>query len=252
MSYVPNNSSVYIAAFSGAVTGALADGRALTDAVASDYANIQIAAGAYAQEVDTLWGATAANSLDVSSIRGCSQGVFSQRYVATGNVNYATPGTWVGLASAVIAMVQSGDTYVAGQGIVPAPGGIGAVSIDIPLATIQAQTSGTPFNIGAVLPTNAGLLGGEVKIITAVSGGSISAATLAIGSTSDAGHGSIMAPVNVFTGAATPGSAAGTDAYISRGGQQLQATLVSTGAALSTATAGHLTAVYFYSLIQGS
>lgn len=122
------------------------------------------------------------------------------------------------------------------------------VTTAIPLVTIQAQTSGTAFNVGAVLPTNARVLAAEINVATAVSGGSLSAVTATLqGGTDTAG--SMIASSSVFTGAkpiiATPGS----DPYTSRGGQQLKMTLTSTSDTLANATAGVLSVDVFYAVI---
>jgi hypothetical protein len=121
-------------------------------------------------------------------------------------------------------------------------------TLSIPLATIQAATSGTAFNIGPVMPANARLIDAQVNVITAVSGGAISAATLSVSGGADAVT-SIVGATNVFTAAPTPGAAVGTNPYPGRGGQQLKATLTTTGGAPSTATAGNLSVDVFYTIV---
>jgi hypothetical protein len=121
-------------------------------------------------------------------------------------------------------------------------------SIVIPLATIQAQTSGTAFNVGSALPTNARLIDAEVSVVTPVSGGSISAVTATLQGGSDAA-GSIIASHSVFTGANPLNSPVGSNPYPNRSGQQLKMTLTSTGGALSTATAGALQVDIFYTTV---
>lgn len=123
------------------------------------------------------------------------------------------------------------------------------ITTDIPLTTIQAQTSGVAFNVGSVLPANARLLGAEINVITALSGGSAASATAELQGGSDAA-GSIIASTTVFTGAATPISTPGSNPYQSRGGQQIKMTITGDGThALSTLTAGHLSVDLFVSVV---
>ncbi len=121
------------------------------------------------------------------------------------------------------------------------------VTIDVPLATIQAQTSGVAFNIGAVLPANARLEGIELDVLTTLSGGSAASAHATVQGGSDAA-GSLIGSTDVFTATGsfdTPGS----DPYPDRGGQQLKMTITGDGThALSALTAGHLSVVVVYSV----
>ena len=124
------------------------------------------------------------------------------------------------------------------------------VVVDIPLATIQAQTSGTAFNIGAALPTNAKLTAASITALTDLSGGSAASAHASLQGTGDSA-GSILGSTNVFTGApTTPQSVAGSNPYQSRSGQQLQMVITGDGThALSTLTAGHLSVDLYYSVL---
>jgi len=134
-----------------------------------------------------------------------------------------------------------------------AQGEIQHTTIDIPLATIQAATSGTAFNIGSALPANARLIATELDVLTALSGGSGASAHATIQNTGETA-GAILASTTVFTGAASvngsPGAAVGSNPYVSRGGQQLQMTITGDGThALSTLTAGHLQVHLFYAVV---
>jgi hypothetical protein len=123
------------------------------------------------------------------------------------------------------------------------------VTIDIPLATIQAQTSGTAFNVGSALPANAKLLSADINVLTALSGGSAASAVATLQGGSDSA-GSIIASTTVFTGAATPIATPGSNPYTARGGQQLKMTITGDGThALSTLTAGHLSVDVVYSVL---
>jgi hypothetical protein len=127
-----------------------------------------------------------------------------------------------------------------------------SVVIALPLATIQAETSGTAFNIGAALPTNARLDAVELNVLTALSGGGLSACHATIQNSVPETAGSVLASTSVYTGAAavngSPGAALGSNMYPSRGGQQLQMTLTAVGAALSAITAGSLSVRLFYTV----
>ena len=120
-------------------------------------------------------------------------------------------------------------------------------TIDIPLATIQAKTSTTPFNIGSVLPTNCQLLSTELDVIATVTGGSISACHIVVQNTS-AAAGEIMASSDVYTATGLQNHV-GSNPYQTRGGQQLQATLTTVGDTLANATAGHLAVSLFYAVL---
>jgi hypothetical protein len=122
------------------------------------------------------------------------------------------------------------------------------VTVDIPLATIQAQTSGTAFNVGAALPATASLIRSQVNVLTEVTGGTLSAVKAKLQGTGTAGElvgGS--AGVDVF-GATGPYTdvASGTELNVNRGGQQLKMTLTATGDTLADATAGHLSVDLYY------
>ena len=120
-------------------------------------------------------------------------------------------------------------------------------TIDIPLTTIQAKTSTTPFNIGSVLPTNCQLLSTELNVIQTVTGGSISACHVTVANTS-AAAGEIMASSDVFTATGLQNHV-GSNPYQTRGGQQLQAILTTVGDTLANATAGHLAVSLFYAVL---
>lgn len=121
------------------------------------------------------------------------------------------------------------------------------VTIAIPLATIQAKTSGTAFNIGSALPANAQLLGSAINVTTTVTGGTISACTMTVQNTGETA-GAIQASKSVFT-ATGRFNTAGSNPYQTRGAQQLQATLTATGDTLANATTGVLAVELFYAVL---
>lgn len=121
------------------------------------------------------------------------------------------------------------------------------VSIDVPLATIKAKTSGTPFNVGSALPSNARLVAAEVNVLQVVGGGAISACTSTLQATSETA-GAVLASADVHGGTGVKG-ALGSNPYPSRGGQQMQLTLTATGDTLANATTGHLTVDLYYAVL---
>lgn len=120
------------------------------------------------------------------------------------------------------------------------------VNIDIPLTTLQAQTSGAAFNIGSALPTNARLIDYALNVVQVLAGGSVNAAHITIQNTSETA-GAILASTNVFTGV-TVGSyfTIGSNPHPNRGGQQLQATVTTGADTMAHLTTGHLSVDLFY------
>jgi hypothetical protein len=144
-----------------------------------------------------------------------------------------------GQAKADIESLQAGTT-----------GSVVHLTIDIPLATLQAKTSGAAFNIGSALPTNAVILGPvSVNVIQVLAGGSVGAAHITIQNTGETA-GALVASTNVFTGV-TPGYfvTAGSNPFPIRGGQQLQATVTLTVDTMAHLTTGHLAVDIFYTVL---
>lgn len=138
-------------------------------------------------------------------------------------------------------LTNNGGVALAGNGLVH-------VTTQIPLATIQAQTSTVAFNVGAVLPANARLVDLNLNVATPITGGTISAITASVSGGSDAA-GSLIASHSVFTGANPTNSPVGSNPYPSRAGQQLKMVLTSTGDTLAHATAGSLNLEIFYAIL---
>lgn len=121
------------------------------------------------------------------------------------------------------------------------------VTVDIPLATITAQVSGTAFALGAALPANARVVDNEISCITPLSGAGATSAHATLQGGTDAA-GSMIASSDVFTAAGTF-APVGSNPYTTRGGQQLYMTITGDGAhALSTLLAGHLSVSVFYTV----
>lgn len=112
--------------------------------------------------------------------------------------------------------------------------------IDVPLATIQAQTSGAAFNIGAALPANAKVIASELDAIATLTGtGPMTAAHATVQGSADTA-GSLIGSQDVFTATGFFAGADEGNPYQSRGGQQLQMTITSVGGTLAAALTGHL------------
>lgn len=125
------------------------------------------------------------------------------------------------------------------------------VNIDIPLATIKANTSGAAFNIGAALPAGARLMRSELNVIQVLGGGASTAVVAKVQNTGEtAGNllgGAAGSDVHTATGTFTD-IKTGTSPTVARGGQQLQATLTATGDTLANLTTGHLSVDLYYSV----
>lgn len=132
-------------------------------------------------------------------------------------------------------------------------------TIDVPLATIQAQTTATAFNLGPVTPANLTLLDHQVSLITPLTGGGETHTTFTLQGGTDAGGTLVSIPsgaADLTTGAAGASFSGygatngGTNPYSKRGGQQIKGTLTQTGGTLAGLTAGHFTVDLFYAILQ--
>lgn len=120
--------------------------------------------------------------------------------------------------------------------------------VDVPLATIQALTSGTPANIGSPLPVGAQVLAYDINVLQVVAGGTIASAAVTVQNTGETA-GALIASTSVFTGAAiAPKTAVGSNPQPQRGGQQLQQTLTVGGDTPNHATTGHYQIDIFYAI----
>ena len=122
--------------------------------------------------------------------------------------------------------------------------------IPVSLATIQAQTSGTAFNLGPALPANANILSYDINVVTPLTGGGETGTTATVQNTGETA-GALIASTQVTSGSPTGRHlSAGSNPYAMRGGQQLQMTLTATGGTLAGLTAGSLTVDIFYTIEQ--
>jgi hypothetical protein len=115
MSYTVQNPNVFTAAFSGALAGMGVSGRIITNSAPSRYDGLVKLANAYAQEMDTLWGATAVASLEVETIQAASEALWQQRAPVV-TVLSVIPGFYQQECAAIIAIVQRGLTLYSSEG----------------------------------------------------------------------------------------------------------------------------------------
>lgn len=117
MGYTPNNDCVYSKAFTGCLAGLGGGGRYL-DANAGDESAYAQMADAYAQELDTVWGALAPTAVEEDAIFAISFAVWRARSPLVSTVA-TLPGAYNGIVRGVIALAQEGNAQVVSQGIDP-------------------------------------------------------------------------------------------------------------------------------------
>lgn len=161
MAYVPNNPSVYINAFAGALSALSSSTGILSDASAADYAGIAQAADAVAQKVDTIWGAAPATSVELALIASVVNQTMTGRTPTTGSTQL-TSATYNALALAIQAVAVAGNNQINVEGISP-PGPLtptpftGNIFIDPQNVTGNAKDT-NPGTNAAPLKSWAGLV----------------------------------------------------------------------------------------------
>lgn len=118
-----------------------------------------------------------------------------------------------------------------------------AVQIGQTTGDFTAAATTQTYNLGPVVPLGAIVDNCAVKVVTALSGGAVSAATIQVGYTGTTNG--FIAATTVFTGATTPIVAAGADLASTPGkgftaATQLVAVLTTTTANVNALTAGEL------------
>jgi len=127
MAYTSLNIQIFTAAYCGALAGMGLSDRQITDQSAASYAGLASVAGAYAQAVDTAWGAArSATLLDTEAIQSASQAFWQDRSPIPDSTN-TLPATHASAALAMIATITAAESYYAAQGLTPPaiPGGSG-------------------------------------------------------------------------------------------------------------------------------
>ena len=127
MSYTPNNIYVYLQAFSGAVAGLLGQSKSLVTTPRGANTDTIDIAGAWAQEVDAQWGvSTNPDLFEYEEILNFSTELF-QAINPQPSSQSTSPATYTSTVEALIVLLEDGEAYLSGQGIVvpPIPGGGG-------------------------------------------------------------------------------------------------------------------------------
>ncbi len=129
-------------------------GRVISSAVLADYAGAAQVAGAFAQAVDTAWGAVVSNAVENQAMGLACEAEWQDRSPLANTTNL-TVATYTTTAAAICACVQSDRVYFAAQGITPLTGGsVNTLRAQVPLlATINPYVVATAFTI--TLPDNA-------------------------------------------------------------------------------------------------
>lgn len=162
MSYVPNDSCVYLAAFAGGFAGIRASGTYLTDVTQADYTFPAEQADAFAQAVDTAWASSTHAAADLQQIQSICQGVWIGRSpLKSDNGNSISAAAYTELAEGVVAAVKAGTAQISAEGIDPNGCNGGVTPITSPFQELShtatpitsaawkyaADTSGGPVNL---------------------------------------------------------------------------------------------------------
>lgn len=140
--YTPQNLTTFTAAYSGAMSGLVASGRRLQDAVSGDYTGYALIAGSFAQSFDTMWGAVAPDTLEVFMIEKACKGVWENRNSQV-NTSSLTNANYDALSNSIIASIQASEAYFSANGITPAgwPGGTDADAVIFTDTTTSIQSN---------------------------------------------------------------------------------------------------------------
>lgn len=114
--YVPTNLIVFCSAYAGAIDGMGISGRPITSPNETTYTiNPAELALAYAEEFDTVWAsATTPDTYQVLAILSASEGYFRGKSGLS-----AHPANYLQTVSAIIAVINEGESTLGAQGITP-------------------------------------------------------------------------------------------------------------------------------------
>lgn len=126
MAYTPINLGAYQSAYAGALAGMAVNGW-ITNTLSTNYLNVSIVAGAYAQAFDQMWNsAVLLTQMQSDLIVNASRDQMTERAVGnlTANGAWLVSSAWNDAARAVATLVLEADAYFATQGILQgqAPG----------------------------------------------------------------------------------------------------------------------------------
>lgn len=176
MSYVPNNDAIFVASYSGAMSGMGVNKGVPLDKNSVDYAVLAAIAGAWAQSFDTSWGANPNSTLDADMAQSLSEEAWGSRTPSPQSIAlYLQPLNWKPQTDALVAQIAAAEAYFTAQGISPTPpvppttpGNLDLICFALALATANSATS---------IPAGALVVGVSLLVTTPYSGG----ATIAIG-----------------------------------------------------------------------
>ena len=142
--YTPNNSCVYIYAFTGCQAGLFASGKYPVNATANDRQDAAEKADYFAQAFDTAWGTSGYSTADLLQIFNCSYGVWALGRSPIADPSGLTAGAYVSLVDALVLGVQAGTAQIVAEGVNPngCGGGGGGGS-----STAATVTSGQTYQV---------------------------------------------------------------------------------------------------------
>lgn len=122
MTYSPLNINVYTAAYAGATAGVgIPTGAFIIDPLSNDYGQQISVAVAFAQAVDTVWGAVGANAYDIEAITDASDNLFARGPGCPIQGVIVTQANWTTVATALVALIRKGDSVATAGGIILPP-----------------------------------------------------------------------------------------------------------------------------------
>jgi hypothetical protein len=136
---MPINTEIYIAAYSGAMSGMGASDKIPLFNMAADYAALASIAGGFASAVDIAFDNSANTELDIAILESICEGIWNGRTPFYGG-QFLIPATYAREAEAVVAMVNAADLYFIANGINPSPGGGGGGGGLPPVANVLGAT----------------------------------------------------------------------------------------------------------------
>jgi len=225
MSYVPNNVLVYVAAYSGVISGFAASGRVILDPTVGDYGKNAVIAGAFAASFDTAWEVNPdtdpPDTLQVFIIEKACKAVWESRDTEL-TTETLDPDSFTTICEAIIALIIAGEGYFTSQGITPPPwpgggGTVTSVSAGPGISITGDPTIDPTVNNTGVLTVRAGTnitLGGSAQnpIINATGGAAGATGATGAGATGASGTVGATGPGGGATGATGPQGATGPGA----------------------------------------
>lgn len=154
--YTPNNATVYLRAFDGALAGMAASGRVPASTDDTQYA---LMADAWAQAVDIAFGVGTPTLFELQGLEDASQEIWSLRSPPPTGQTLAA--TYSGPAASVVSLVVTGNAQVVAQGVNPNAGASTLAVAGTGYAHVTAGTLDATAAHGSVagqIPmTNAGI-----------------------------------------------------------------------------------------------